>query len=82
MYKNYIQTGINRKLPELEVKNIVFRLRKNEKSGTAKNAEEIIRERFESDNIDDDFEKKYPSSNEKGDLPDELKAIFDRMRKS
>ena len=82
MYKNYIQTGLNRKLPELEVKNIVFRLRKNEKSGTAKNAEEIIRERFESDNIDDDFEKKYPSSNEKGDLPDELKAIFDRMRKS
>ena len=80
MYKNYIQTGINRKLPELEVKNIVFRLKKNERINSGKNAEEIIRERFASDNIDDDFEKKYPSSREKGDLPDELKAIFDRMR--
>ena len=80
MYKNYIQTGINRKLPELEVKNIVFRLKKNDRINSGKNAEEIIRERFESDNIDDDFEKKYPSSNEKGDLPDEIKAIFNRMK--
>ena len=82
MYKNYIQTGINRKLPELEVKNIVFRLKKNERINSGKNAEEIIRERFASDNIDDDFEKKYPSSSEKGDLPDELKAIFERMKKT
>lgn len=80
MYKNYIQTGINRKLPELEVKNIVFKLKKNEMKKNEKTVGEIINEKFLADNIDDDFEKKYPSSNEKGDLPDEIKAIFDRMK--
>jgi hypothetical protein len=80
MYKNYIQTGLNRKLPELEVKNIVFKLKKNEMKKNEKTVGEIINEKFLADNIDDDFEKKYPSSNEKGDLPDEIKAIFDRMK--
>lgn len=80
MYKNYIQTGINRKLPELVVKNIVFRLKKNEKYKKEKTAEEIIREKLLADNIDDEFEKKYPSKNE-SDLPDNLKEIFERMKK-
>lgn len=80
MYKNYIQTGINRKLPELVVKNIVFRLEKNEKYKKEKTAEEIIREKLLADNIDDEFEKKYPSKNE-SDLPDNLKEIFERMKK-
>ena len=82
MYKNYIQTGLNRKLPDLSIKNIVFKLKKNELNRNIKSVEEIVHEKLFADNIDDDFEKKYPSSNEKGDLPDEIKAIFDRMRKS
>ena len=82
MYKNYIQTGLNRKLSELKIKNIVFKLKKNEQNRNIKSVEEIVHEKLIADNIDDDFEIKYPSSNEKGDLPDEIKAIFDRMRKS
>lgn len=82
MYKNYIQTGLNRKLPDLSIKNIVFKLKKNELNRNIKSVEEIVHEKLIADNIDDDFEIKYPSSNEKGDLPDEIKAIFDRMRKS
>ena len=82
MYKNYIQTGLNRKLPDLKIKNIVFKLKKNELNRNIKSVEEIVHEKLIADNIDDDFEIKYPSSNEKGDLPDEIKAIFDRMRKS
>ena len=46
MYKNYIQTGINRKSPDLKVKNILFRLKKNEKNIKAENVEEIIREKI------------------------------------
>lgn len=81
MYKNYIQTGINRKSSDLKVKNILFRLKKNEKSIKAENVEEIIREKLLADNIDDEFEKKYPSQNEnKSELPDDIKAIFERMK--
>lgn len=81
MYKNYIQTGINRKSPDLKVKNILFRLKKNEKNIKAENVEEIIREKLLADNIDDEFEKKYPSQNEnKPELPDDIKAIFERMK--
>ena len=81
MYKNYIQTGINRKSPDLKVKNILFRLKKNEKNIKAENVEDIIREKLLADNIDDEFEKKYPSQNEtKSELPDDIKAIFERMK--
>ena len=81
MYKNYIQTGINRKSPDLKVKNILFRLKKNEKNIKAENVEEIIREKLLADNIDDEFEKKYPSQNEnKSELPDDIKVIFERMK--
>lgn len=81
MYKNYIQTGINRKFPDLKVKNILFRLKKNEKNIKAENVEDIIREKLLADNIDDEFEKKYPSQNEnKSELPDDIKAIFERMK--
>ncbi|MEE0999311.1 MAG: DciA family protein [Treponemataceae bacterium] len=80
MYKNYIQTGLNKKLSELKIKNIVFRLKKNELNKNKKTTKEIIHEKLIADNIDDDFEIKYPSNNEKTELPDEIKAIFDRMR--
>ena len=81
MYKNYIQTEINRKSPDLKVKNILFRLKKNEKNIKAENVEDIIREKLLADNIDDEFEKKYPSQNEnKSELPDDIKAIFERMK--
>ena len=80
MYKNYIQTGLNKKLSELKIKNIVFRLKKNELNNNKKTTKEIIHEKLIADNIDDDFEIKYPSNNEKTELPDEIKAIFDRMR--
>lgn len=80
MYKNYIQTGLNKKLSELKIKNIVFRLNKNEFNKNKKTTKEIIHEKLIADNIDDDFEIKYPSNNEKTELPDEIKAIFDRMR--
>ena len=80
MYKNYIQTGLNKKLSELKIKNIVFRLKKNELNKNKKTMKEIIHEKLIADNIDDDFEIKYPSNNEKTELPDEIKAIFDRMR--
>lgn len=82
MYKNYIQTGLNKKLSELKIKNIVFRLKKNELNKNKKTTKEIIHEKLIADNIDDDFEIKYPSNNEKTELPDEIKAIFDRMRNS
>jgi hypothetical protein len=80
MYKNYIQTGLNKKLSELKIKNIVFRLKKNELNKNKKTTKEIIHEKLIADNIDDDFEIKYPSNDEKTELPDEIKAIFDRMR--
>lgn len=80
MYKNYIQTGLNKKLSELKIKNIIFRLKKNELNKNKKTTKEIIHEKLIADNIDDDFEIKYPSNNEKTELPDEIKAIFDRMR--
>jgi len=80
MYKNYIQNGINRKLPELTIKNIVFKLKKNEMNKNEKTVEEIINEKFLADNIDDDFEIKYPTNNEKSELPDDIKAIFERMK--
>lgn len=80
MYKNYIQTGLNKKLSELKIKNIVFRLKKNELNKNKKTTKEIIHEKLIADNIDDDFEIKYPSNNEKTELPDEIKAVFDRMR--
>ena len=80
MYKNYIQTGLNKKLSELKIKNIVFRLKKNELNKNKKTTKEIIHEKLIADHIDDDFEIKYPSNNEKTELPDEIKAIFDRMR--
>lgn len=80
MYKNYIQTGLNKKLSELKIKNIVFRLKKNELNKNKKTTKEIIHEKLIADNIDDDFEIKYPSNNEKTELPDEIKAIFDRMK--
>lgn len=83
MYKNYIQTGINRKCPDLNVKNILFKLKKSEKNKKEDNVEEIIREKLLADNIDDEFEKKYPSNSEiKSELPDEIKAIFERMKKT
>ena len=58
MYKNYIQTGLNKKLSELKIKNIVFRLKKNELNKNKKTTKEIIHEKLIADNIDDDFEIK------------------------
>jgi len=82
MYKNYIINGINRKLPELNIKDIYFRLKKNEKNTPEKSIEETIREKLLADNLDEEFEKKYPSRNDiKSELPDDIKAIFERLKK-
>ena len=45
--------------------------------------EEIIREKLLADNLDEEFEKKYPSRNDiKSELPDDIKAIFERLKKA
>ena len=63
MYKNYIQNGINKNLPDLQIKNIVFKLKKTDKVEIKKDVNDIIREKLLADNIDDDFEIKYPTNN-------------------
>lgn len=81
MYKNYIQNGINKNLPDLQIKNIVFKLKKTDKVEIKKDVNDIIREKLLADNIDDDFEIKYPSQKEKkSELPDDIKAIFERIK--
>ena len=81
MYKNYIQNGINKNLPDLQIKNIVFKLKKTDKVEIKKDVNDIIREKLLADNIDDDFEIKYPSRKEKkSELPDDIKAIFERIK--
>jgi len=81
MYKNYIQKGINKNLPDLQIKNIVFKLKKTDKVEIKKDVNDIIREKLLADNIDDDFEIKYPSQKEKkSELPDDIKAIFERIK--
>ena len=84
MYKNYIQTGINRKLPALGVKNIVFKLKKDEKKEEKADIEEIIRKKLLNDTIDDiiEYNKTKKSEEVKEELPEELKAIFERMKKN
>ena len=83
MYKNYIINGINRKLPELNIVDIYFRLKKSENKAPEKSMEEIIREKLLADNLDEEFEKKYPSRNDiKSELPDDIKAIFERLKKA
>ena len=66
---------------ELNIKDIYFRLKKNEKNTPEKSIEETIREKLLADNLDEEFEKKYPSRNDiKSELPDDIKAIFERIK--
>ena len=57
-------------------------MKKNEKNTPEKSIEETIREKLLADNLDEEFEKKYPSRNDiKSELPDDIKAIFERLKK-
>ena len=90
IHKKYILTGMNMKVPELKIKNFCFFLKGQgaqyfgkEISNKNYSDEEKIKaeeEQKKFDQMNARFEGKGLKSNEKNELPDELKDIFAELK--
>lgn len=86
-HQNYILTGLKRQLPDVEINSLVFRL-KGEEFGLNHvdydKQMEIEKKKLESEyQKNDEILKKFEApktSEEKKDVPENLKKIFDDMR--
>lgn len=92
LHKKYILNGLNMRFPELNIKNIVFRLKGNygEFRCAGKESEQEVQEKIrlriekeeeilKKSGIDSSFSCSSP---EKKEIPPELKSLFDDLKKS
>lgn len=92
LHKKYILNGLHMKFPELNIKNIVFRLKgtygdfSSAKKENEQEIQEKIKLRIEREEemlkksgIDTSYSQK---SSEKKEIPPELKALFDDLKQS
>ena len=88
-YKDFIKKGLNSRIKDIEIKNIIFRLKRETKETvdyrlpTSDEIERVIAK--------NESKQSYPSQNppdtkppvtEQSTLPPEVTAIFDRIRKN
>ena len=90
-YSKFIINGLKMYSPEMSIKGIVFRTRGSnavlnsvDYGEEIKKADKKLFERYEKENevINKYSEKKEKNKEEKEELPEELKAMFDTIRKS
>lgn len=79
-HKKYILRGLEMRLPQLEIKNISYKLDKKNDYNTQRN---LTREEVKKKFLDQSQEEELVHfSKENKDYPPELEAIFSRMKKS
>ena len=87
-YQNFILDGLKKNIPELEINSLVFRLKGSDFGLTTVDYDEQIeieKKRLEEKFAkEDEILKKFetPKSEEKSEVPDALKKIFEDMSKS
>lgn len=90
-YSKFIINGLKMYSPEMRIKGIVFRTRGSnavlnsvDYGAEIKKADKKLFERYEKENeiINKYSEKNEKNKDEKEELPEELKAMFDTIRKS
>jgi len=91
MHKKYILTGLNRSVKELKIDTLAFRLKGSNfqlteaqtKVSEEKERERILKKMDQDQKILEEkgYAYKAPQSEQKKELPEELKRIFDRFKK-
>ena len=78
-HKSYILKGLKIKIPELDIKNINYRLKKNKDTNTQRDITREEMEHYLNKGKENHLHGEQPQSGEK-EYPPELQVIFDRFR--